>query len=65
MLGTPQQNGVGKGRNRTLMDMVRSMISNTSLSLSLWSKPLKTAVFILNKVLSMAVLKMSFEIWNG
>jgi len=28
LLGTPQQNGVAERRNRTLMDMVRSMLSN-------------------------------------
>ena len=29
---TPQQNGVAESHNRTFMDMVRSMISNSSLS---------------------------------
>ena len=31
MLGIPQQNGVVERRNRTLMDMVRSIISNSQL----------------------------------
>ena len=31
MPGEPEQNGVTERRNRTLMDMVRSMMSNTSL----------------------------------
>ncbi|KAM1231132.1 hypothetical protein ACFX2F_041302 [Malus domestica] len=35
MPGTPQQNGVAEMRNRTLMDMVRSMLSNASLPISL------------------------------
>ena len=35
MPGTPQQNGVSERRNRTLMDMVRSIISNSDLPLSL------------------------------
>ncbi|KAM1665078.1 hypothetical protein ACFXTN_040504 [Malus domestica] len=35
MPGTPQQNGVAERRNRTLMDMVKSMISNSSLPLSM------------------------------
>ena len=38
--GTQQQNGVTERRNRTLMDMVRSMITNANLSLSFWSKAL-------------------------
>jgi transposase InsO family protein len=35
MPATPQQNGVAERRNRTLMDMVRSMLSNSSLPISL------------------------------
>ena len=62
MPGTPQQNGVAERRNRTLMDMVRSMISSTSLSLSLWSETLKTTVYILNRVPSKTVPTMPFEI---
>ena len=32
--GTPQQNGVAERRNRTLLDMVRSMMSLSTLPLS-------------------------------
>ena len=32
MLGTPSENGVAERRNRTLKDMVRSMISHSTLS---------------------------------
>ena len=32
--GTPQQNGVAERRNRTLLDMVRSMLSYSSLPIS-------------------------------
>ena len=32
--GTPQWNGVSKRRNRTLLDMVRSMMSQLDLSIS-------------------------------
>nr|XP_025693179.1 uncharacterized protein LOC112795464 [Arachis hypogaea] len=41
MPGTPNQNGVAERRNRTLLDMVRSMLSNSNLPLSLWSEVLK------------------------
>ena len=34
--GTPQRNGVSERHNRTLLDMVRSMMSLTNLSLSFW-----------------------------
>ena len=65
MPGEPQQNGVAERRNRTLMDMVRSMISNSSLPLSLWGEALKTAIYILNRVPSKAVPKTPFELWTG
>jgi len=44
MSGTPRQNGVAKRRNRTLKDMVKSMITHTTLLESLWSEALKTTV---------------------
>jgi transposase InsO family protein len=34
--GKPQQNGVAERRNHTLMDMVRSMMSYSTLPLGLW-----------------------------
>ena len=49
--GTPQQNGVAERRNRTLMEMVRSMMSYSSVPISLWGEALKTAMYILNRVL--------------
>ena len=47
------------------MDMVRSMISNSKLPLSLLSEALKTIVYLLNRVLSKVVPKTPFELWNG
>jgi hypothetical protein len=61
---TPQQNGVAERRNRTLMDMVRSMLSNSTLPLSLWMYALKTAIYLLNRVPSKAVPKTPFELWT-
>ena len=48
--GTPQRNGVSEHRNRTLLDMVRSMMSLTDLPLSFWGYALETAAFTLNSV---------------
>lgn len=47
------------------MDRAKSMISNSSLPLSLWSVALKTVVYILKKVPTEAVPKTPFELWNG
>ena len=65
MPGTPQQNGVAERRNRTLMDMVRSMLANSNLTEFLWTEALKTAVHILNRVPSKSVPKTPYEIWTG
>ena len=45
--GTPQHNGVSEHRNRTLLDMVRSMMSLTDLPLSFWGYALETGTFTL------------------
>jgi hypothetical protein len=45
-----QQNGVAERRNRTLLDMVRSMLSNSTLPLSLWMEAIKIVVHIINRV---------------
>ena len=65
MSGTPQQNGVAERRNRTLMDIVRSMLSNSTLPLSLWMYALKTIVYLLNWVPSKAIPKIPIELWTG
>ena len=62
--GTPQQNGVVERRNRTLMEIVRSMISFPSLPNSFWGYALQTAAYILNVVPSKIVLKTPLELWN-
>ena len=46
--GTPQHNGVYERHNRTLLDMVRSMMSLTDLPPSFWGYALETATFTLN-----------------
>ena len=65
MPGKPSMNGVAERRNRTLKDMVRSMISHSSLPESLWGEALKTAVYILNRVPSKVVSKTPYELWTG
>ncbi|GJS21982.1 retrotransposon protein, putative, ty1-copia subclass [Tanacetum coccineum] len=62
---TPQNNGVSERRNRTLLDMVRSMMSQTTLPKSFWDYALETAARILNMVPSKKVDKTPYEIWHG
>ena len=55
--GTPQRNGVSERRNRTLLDMVQSMMYLTDLPLSFWDYALKTAAFTLNRAPSKSIEK--------
>ena len=64
-LGTPQRNGVAKRRIQTLLDMVRSMMSLSTLPLSFWGYALKTAAYILNMVSSKSVPKTPMEMWTS
>jgi hypothetical protein len=64
MSSDPQQNGVDERRNRTLMDMVRSMLRYSTLPISLWMETLKTIVHILNRVPSKSVPKTPYEMWT-
>ncbi|KAL0411053.1 UNVERIFIED_CONTAM: hypothetical protein Slati_3695000 [Sesamum latifolium] len=63
--GTPQLNGVAERRNRTLLDMVRSMISFTELPPSFWGHALETIIKLLNIAPSKSVPQTPYEIWHG
>ena len=63
--GTPQHYGVSERCNRTLLDMVRSMMSLTDLPLSFWGYALETAAFTLNRAPSKSVDMTPYELWFG
>ncbi|GJV31300.1 retrotransposon protein, putative, ty1-copia subclass [Tanacetum coccineum] len=62
---TPQHTGVSERRNRTLLNMVRSMMSQTTLPKSFWDYALESAARILNMVPTKKVDKTPYEIWHG
>ncbi|KAL0430679.1 UNVERIFIED_CONTAM: hypothetical protein Sradi_0693900 [Sesamum radiatum] len=62
--GTPQPNGVAERRKRTLLDMVRSMMSFTELLPSFWGYALETAAKLLNIAPSKSVPQTPYEIWH-
>ena len=62
---TPQQNGEAERRNMTLLEMVRSMMSYSTLSISFWGYALKTAMHILNIVPSKSIPNTPKELWSG
>ena len=65
MPSSPDQNGVAERRNRTLVNMVRSILSNSNLPKFLWTDALKTVVYILNRVPTKAIPKTPFELWKN
>ena len=62
---TPQQNSVTERRNKTLLDMVWSMMSYSTLSTTFWGYALLTARYLLNNVPSKSIPKTPHELWTG
>ncbi|KAJ8492316.1 hypothetical protein OPV22_014037 [Ensete ventricosum] len=62
---TPQLNGVSERRNRTLLDIVMSMMSFADLPVSIWGYTLETAAYLLNRVPLKSVVSTPYEIWKG
>ncbi|KAL8116072.1 hypothetical protein AgCh_022529 [Apium graveolens] len=55
---------VSERRNRTLLDIVRSMMSYANLPVFLWGYALETSTYLLNKVPSKSVPQTPYEIWK-
>ena len=51
--------------NRTLLDMVRYMMSLTDLPLSFWGYALEPAAFTLKRAPSKSVETTPYELWFG
>ncbi|KAK8624593.1 hypothetical protein V6N13_089485 [Hibiscus sabdariffa] len=61
----PRWSGVSERRNRTLLDMVRSMLSHNDLSNTFYGYALETDAFTLNRVPSKSVQKTPYEMSTG
>ncbi|GJR32598.1 putative ribonuclease H-like domain-containing protein [Tanacetum coccineum] len=48
---TPQQNGVAKRKNRTLIEAARTMLADSFLPNTFWAEAVSTACYVLNRVL--------------
>ena len=62
---TPQQNGVAERKNRTLKEMINSMLNCSGLPHNLWGEALLTANFILNRIPFKNSNKSPYEVWKG
>lgn len=63
---TPQQNSVAERKNRTIVEMARSMMEEKGLPKNLWVETVNTAIYILNHSQTKAVCNQTpYEAWNG
>ena len=60
--GTPQDNGVSERHNRTLLDMVHSMMSLIDLRALFWGYALETTAFTLNRAPSKFIETTQYEL---
>lgn len=63
---SPQQNGVSERKNRTVMEMARSIIFEKKLPKTFWAEAVATSVYLLNRLATKAVSdKTPIEAWSG
>ena len=62
---SPQSNGIAERKNRTLKDMVNSMLSTSGLPYNMWGEALLTACYILNKIPFKKNDKTPYEMWKN
>ena len=63
---TPEHNGVAERMNRSLVETVRSMLTDAKLPHKFWAEALSTAVYLRNRSPTKAVEeKTPYEAWTG
>lgn len=63
---TPQQNGVAERKNRTVMNMVRCMLSEKKIPKVFWPEAVNWAIHVINQSPTLVVKeKTPEEAWNG
>lgn len=63
---TPQQNGVSERKNRTILNMVRSMLSIGRIPKSFWPEAVNWSTHVLNRSPTFVVQNMTpEETWSG
>ena len=62
---TPEQNGLSERKNRSLVEMVRSMLSDSKLAQNFWAEALVTAVYVQNRCSTHVLEKTPYEMLNN
>ena len=63
---TPQQNGVSGRKNKTILNMVRSLLAQGRVPKNFWPKAMNLSIHILKRSQTFAIQNMTpEEVWNG
>lgn len=63
---TPQENGVAERMNRTIVERVRCMLSQSKLPKSFWGEAVQTACYLINRSPSSALDgEVPEKVWTG
>ena len=63
---TPQQNGLAKQMNKTLLEKTRAMLKIVDLAKLFWVETVNTACYVINQSPSTVInLKTPMEMWTG
>lgn len=63
---TPQQNGLAKRMNRTLLDRMSCMLLNAKLPKSFWGEVITAAAYLINRSPSSVIgFNTPMEMWSG
>lgn len=63
-LRTPQCNGIAERANKSIIEMTRTMMSDSKLPLDFWAEALCTAAHVKNRIKSTVHGKTPYEMWN-
>ena len=62
---TPQQNGVARRKNRTIVEMERSMMKEKGLPTEFWGEVVATTVYLINRFPTKVVCdRIPIEAWS-
>ncbi|GAU51473.1 hypothetical protein TSUD_95880 [Trifolium subterraneum] len=63
---TPQHNGIAERKNRSIMNMARSMLKGKGMPNRFWAEAAATSVYIINRCPTKKLLdKTPYEAWTG
>lgn len=65
-LGTPQQNGIAKRRNRSIIDYARTLMIEKNIALKYWKEAINIVIHTLNRVqLKRDSNQTPYHLWYG